>query len=88
MQVERGFLHLHTKLSHGHANLHELASTLLNLVDLLVAQGLISVEELRAQAARVRDRLAATDHPGPGRPRVAPGARAAAALAALVTHSS
>jgi Fe-S-cluster containining protein len=59
--VERGFLHLHTKLSSGHANVHELASTVLGLVDLLVAQGLIGVDELRAQAARVRDRLVATE---------------------------
>lgn len=59
--VERGFLHLHTQLSHGHANLRDLASTVLGLVDLLVAQGFLSVDELRGQAARVRDRLAATE---------------------------
>ena len=60
-RVERGFLHLHSELSQGHVNLRELATTLLALVDLLVAQGFVSVDELRAQAAQVRDRLASTD---------------------------
>jgi Fe-S-cluster containining protein len=59
--VERGFLHLHTRLSASHASTLELAGTLLGLVDLLVAQGFVAVEELRAQAARVRERLAATE---------------------------
>jgi Fe-S-cluster containining protein len=59
--VERGFLHLHTRLSAGQASTSELAGTLLGLVDLLVAQGFVAVEDLRAQAARVRERIAATE---------------------------
>jgi Fe-S-cluster containining protein len=60
-RVERGFLHLHSKLSQGHVNLRDLATTVLAAVDLLVAQGFVSIDELRAQAARVRDRLASTE---------------------------
>jgi hypothetical protein len=50
-RVERGFLHLHSELSQGHVNLRELATTVLTLVDVLVAQGFVSIDELRAQAA-------------------------------------
>ena len=53
-RVERGFLHLHSKLSQGHVNLRDLATTVLALADLLVAQGFVSIDELRAQSARAR----------------------------------
>ncbi|MFT5432893.1 MAG: Fe-S-cluster containining protein [Myxococcota bacterium] len=54
-QTTRGFLHTHTHLSQGFANLFELASTLFGVVDVLIARGMITTEEIETsiEAARV-----------------------------------
>lgn len=60
-QVQRGFLHTHTGLSQNHDHLLQLASTVFAMVDLFVERGLLSLEEVQAQARLTRERLAQSE---------------------------
>ncbi|MCG8422415.1 MAG: YkgJ family cysteine cluster protein [Proteobacteria bacterium] len=56
-QLLRGFLHTHTRLSSNYSNLFQVASAVYAIVDLLVARGLLTMEEVEAQVRTVQERL-------------------------------
>lgn len=60
-QLQRGFLHGHTRMSTNYSNLFQVASTVYSLVDLLVQRGIVSVEEVEGQVRYVQQRLATSE---------------------------
>jgi Fe-S-cluster containining protein len=75
-QVERGNLYTHTALGRNAERLAEVESLLYGTIDVLVAKGRISIDEVREAAARVRaESMARGDMPEAGvAVRMAPSA--------------
>lgn len=60
-QIQRGFLHGHTRMSSNYSNLFQVATTVYSLVDLLVQRGLVSLDEVEGQVRHVQQRLAESE---------------------------
>lgn len=59
--LTRGFLFTHTRLSQSFANLFELASTVFGALDVLLAKGVVTKEEVAQAVSGARARLADSD---------------------------
>ncbi len=60
LQMTRGFLHTHARLSENFANLFEVSGAALALAEVLVEKGILDREELNDRILQIRDKLAGT----------------------------